>query len=254
MSDPNLNTYNSATVIKWYDHLDALTPIEKYFFELHKDLILRSNILDIGIGGGRTTAYLVSICKNYIGIDYSKGFVETVKTKFPNADIRLIDARDLSAFENNTFDLVNFSFNGIDYVSLDDRKKILSEINRVLKPNGVFFFSTHNKDHTTFDQLPWRNKSNNLITNLKTFIKLLPFLPKHLKQKEKEIRLKEYAIINDSAHNYGLFTFYTSPRFLKEQLNTYHFYDIALFSKNGKIENDETLDDWIFVTCKRSVT
>ncbi|MDP1801083.1 MAG: class I SAM-dependent methyltransferase [Bacteroidota bacterium] len=252
MSELNLNTYNSDAVIKWYKHLNEITFVEKKIFETHKDLLASSKILDIGIGGGRTTAYLLDKCKSYTGIDYSKGFVDAVKKKYPNADIRLADARDLKAFENNSFDLVNFSFNGIDYVGPEDRKKIFNEIYRVLKPGAFFFFSTHNKDHKTFDQFPWLDKNNSFITNLKTFVKLLPFLPRHLKQKRKEINLNDYSVINDSAHNYGLLTFYTSPQFLKKQLTHHSFNEICLLSKNGETVSDDKLDDWIFVTCKRS--
>lgn len=254
MSELNLNTYNSDAVIKWYKHLDAITVVEKKVFETHKDFLTNAKVLDIGIGGGRTTAYLIDKCKSYTGIDYSKGFVDTVKKKYPQGDIRLMDARDLKGIESNSCDLVNFSFNGIDYVGPEDRIKIFSEIHRVLKPNALFFFSTHNKDHKTFNQFPWRDKNNGFITNLKTFIKLLPFLPRHFSKKKEEIHLTDHAVINDSAHNFGLLTFYTSPKFLKEQLTDNLFNEIKLFSKEAEIVSDDQLDDWIFVTCKRSAS
>ncbi len=253
MNDSNLNTYTSTNVINWYTHLTEITAAEKHLFELHKEFLSKANVLDIGIGGGRTTAYLIDKCAGYIGVDYSQGFVEIVKQKYPKANIQLADARDLIPFEDKKFDVINFSFNGIDYVGLEDRKKIFSEINRVLKPNGLFFFSTHNKDHFTFDQQPWTDKNNSFFTNLKTFIKLLPFLPKHALQKKKEIRFNDYSIINDSAHNYSLMTFYTSPQFLKKQLKDHHFADVKLFSKDAKEVDEKKLDDWIFVSCKKSL-
>lgn len=254
MNDGNLNTYTSTNVINWYTDLNEITRVENYLFELNKELLANAFVLDIGIGGGRTTAYLLDKCANYIGIDYSQGFVDVVKKKYPKTNIQLADARDLIQFEDKKFDIVNFSFNGIDYVDLNDRKKILSEINRVLKPNGLFFFSTHNKNHYTFDRQPWTNKNNSFFTNFKTFIKLLPFLPKHARQKKKEIRFNDYAIMNDSAHNYSLMTFYTSPQFLKKQLQEHCFAEVQLFSKDTKQVNENELDDWIFVSCKKSLS
>lgn len=254
MNDSNLNTYNSPEVISWYANLNEITPVEKYLFDSNKDLLSKASVLDIGIGGGRTTSYLIDKCTKYTGIDYAQGFVDSVKKKYPNANIQIADARNLSNFKDKEFEIVNFSFNGIDYVGAEDRKKIFSEINRVLKPNGLFFFSTHNKDHSTFDRQPWTDKNNSFFTNLKTFIKLLPFLRRHALQKKNELRFNDYAIINDSAHNYSLMTFYTSPQFLKKQLQNHHFTDIFLFSKNAKQENEKDLDDWIFVSCKRSLT
>lgn len=254
MKENNRESYNAKAVVNWYANLSELTAIEKSVFKTYEGIITEANLLDIGIGGGRTTQYLVSKAKNYTGIDYALEFVKHAKHKFPEADIRLMDARDLSSFKDNTFDFVNFSFNGIDYVDLKNRVKILNEVNRVLKPNGVFFFSTHNKSHSTFNKLPWRNNRNSLYTNIKTFIKLAPFLPVHNKKKSEEVYNADYAIVNDSAHNFSLMTFYTSPQFLKEQLVTSKFSDIEMFLKNGNRETDEKLDDWIFAVCKKLTT
>jgi SAM-dependent methyltransferase len=184
--DNNLLTYNAGSVVKWYEQLAEITIAEKTIFDRYAALISEGDLLDIGIGGGRTTAFLSDKCKSYTGIDYSQEFVSSCKKRFPVLKIQLCDARNLSGFDNNTFDFVNFSFNGIDYTDTDGRQNILSEINRVLKPNGIFFFSTHNKDHSTFYKNPWRNKENGVIINLKTFIKLLPFQFRKLRNRKKE--------------------------------------------------------------------
>ena len=110
MNDSNLNTYNSYEVINWYKNLGGITQVEKYFFESNKDLLPKASVLDIGIGGGRTTDYLIDKCANYTGIDYSQGFVDVVKKKYPKADILNADARNLLNFEAKKFDIVNFSF------------------------------------------------------------------------------------------------------------------------------------------------
>lgn len=246
MSRLNLDTYNDQLVVNWYKALTGLTPVEKQVFGNYAPLL--GNVLDIGIGGGRTTAYLLDKCTSYTGIDYSKGFAELVGQKYPGADIRYMDARNLEAFENNSFDLVNFSFNGMDYTDLDGRKKILAEIYRVLKPGGIFFFSTHNKSHHTFNKPAWSNPANSFFVNLKTFIKLLPHLPTHYKHKKNEHIQTDYAIINDSAHNYRLLTFYTTPAFLRGQLTGYGFANAVFYTLAGEVKTDEELDDWIFVT------
>lgn len=247
----NLNTYSSPSVINWYAKLKDITPVELRIFETHRDFLKQSVVLDIGIGGGRTTRYLKDKCKTYIGIDYSEGFVAQIKKEFPETTSLVMDARDLSAFKDHSFDFVNFSFNGIDYVNLEDRIKILSEIERVLKPNGFFFFSTHNKDHKSFQMAPWRSEYTSVFTNIKTFIKLSPFLLRKLKNKKHEQILPDYAIINDSAHNYSLFTFYTSVSFLKKQLSESKFDKPVLCSKTGEEVKDTELDDWIFVLVKK---
>ncbi len=251
MTDKNLGVYNSKKVVSWYSRLKELIPVEKMIFERYKDLLADGAILDIGIGGGRTTNYLLRQCKNYTGIDYSGSFIASVKQNFPDAQCFVMDARDLRTFKNASFDLVNFSFNGIDYVDNEGRKKILSEISRILTPGGIFFFSTHNKNHRSFNISPWRNKDNSLFVNVKTFIKLLPFFLKKIWRKKQELINEDYAIINDSAHNYNLTTYYTTPAFLRKQLAEYTFSEIEFYLKSGEKKEDGELDDWIFVSAKK---
>lgn len=249
IKENNQEVYNSKQVVNWYKNLPGLVPVEKIIFEKYKDMLKNGNVLDIGIGGGRTTQFLYPISKLYTGIDYSKSFIEEASKKFPHV-CKVMDARDLSAFENNSFDFVNFSFNGIDYVDGIGRQKILDEIFRVLNPKGIFFFSTHNKDHASFNVSPWLNKNNSMTVNIKTFIKLLPYFFRKLKS--KEVFEKEFAIINDSAHNYSLMTFYTSALHLRNQLIATGFTETNFFGKEGQKQDDKNLGDWIFVTSQKN--
>lgn len=249
--EKNLRIYSSKQVVDWYRRLREIIPVEKKIFEQHDGLLRQENLLDIGIGGGRTTSYLLTRCKKYSGIDYSAKFVETVKKEWPGADCRVMDARDLTSLKEGCFGFVNFSFNGIDYVDAEGRKQILSGISRVLKPGGIFFFSTHNKDHVSFNKAPWLNRNNSLFTNLKTFLKLLPFLNRKRTGKKREQIFNDYAVITDSAHNYRLMTFYTTPGFLRKQLAAEGFEEINFYLRSGEKKEDHQLEDWIFVTAKK---
>src|SRR3989338_8328332 len=55
-----------------------------------------------------------------------------------------MDAAQLD-FPNNHFDYALFSFHGLDYLFPEEqRTRALHEIHRVLKPGGLFAFSSHN--------------------------------------------------------------------------------------------------------------
>lgn len=141
--DPNLDTYNSPEVTSYYSSLDYLTPCERLLFDEYLDPGM--TILDLGVGGGRTTSYLSSIAKRYVGADYAAEMIAACRRKFPNLEFETADAADLSIFAGSSFDAVVMAFNSIDSVVPDEsRYQALHEIHRVLKPNGILIFSSHN--------------------------------------------------------------------------------------------------------------
>ena len=141
--DPNINRYNSPEVTSHYAALDYLTPCERLLFDqyLRPDMY----ILDLGVGGGRLTPHLSSIAGRYVGADYAAEMVAACRKKFPQLEFAVANAADLSSFDSSGFDAVVMAFNAFDYVLPDQaRIRALREIRRVLRPGGVFIFSSHN--------------------------------------------------------------------------------------------------------------
>ncbi len=193
-------------------------------------------ILDIGVGAGRSTRQLLEISKDYVGIDYSEAMVHAAKAARPGVDFRYDDARDLSAFEDGQFDLVWFSFNGIDYVSHEDRLKILSEVRRVLKPTGAFCFSAHNRDHPVREahDLSHIVFSLNPITLLKGVVTYPLGLIHSSYMKKHEVISDDFAILNDEAFYYRHLTYYISEEKQTIQLGNAGFCNVRSYGMNGK--------------------
>lgn len=142
-TDANLRTYEAQEVAAHYAALDYLTPCERLLFQTY--IPAGSAILDLGVGGGRTTAFLASRASRYVGVDYAAVMIKKCEAKFHNLEFVLADAADLSQFPDASFDAVVFAFNGIDYVLPDNRRRsCLAHIHRILKPRGVLIFSSHN--------------------------------------------------------------------------------------------------------------
>lgn len=243
ISDSNKRVYSTAEVVNWYSRLDLEVKPERMVLEKLTPFLRNQRILDIGVGGGRSTKVLREIAEDYTGIDYSPDFVEAMQKNFPDARCLCLDARDLSIFDDHSFGFVMFSLNGIDYVAHDDRIRILEEIYRVLGPGGFFFFSSHNRDY----------KPSRAITMgmLKESLHNLWYLRKHLRMKKLEVRTDDYAILNDNAHKFSLLTYCTSINKQLEQLATVGFAETEAYDMKGhKVTTDES-SAWIhFLTRK----
>ena len=242
----NQKTYAKAKVLDYYDGLGELFPAEKVLFEKLSAKIENSNILDIGVGGGRTTKYLLPLTSDYTGVDYVPEFVERVKTKYESGKFLCGDARNLKEFADETFDFVLFSYNGIDAVSHEDRLKILKEIYRVLKTGGTFMFSSHNRDYRYFKKPYWLIEPRINVALVKNVLSYAFFLPRHLRMKKHEISVDEYAIVNDSDHRFSLLLYYIGINRQVEQLEKIGFSDIEAYNAHGESVNTDTESFWIY--------
>jgi SAM-dependent methyltransferase len=119
-------------------------------------LVRSKRVLDLGVGGGRTVALLSLLTDQYIGVDYSPEMVAACRARYPGKEFRVVDARDMSVFEDGSFEFVFFSYNGIDTVGEQDRTKIYHEVHRVLSEEGLFAFSTLNKDGRSYKESPFQ--------------------------------------------------------------------------------------------------
>jgi len=143
MNAANLEIYNRPDVAADYAVLDYLTPCERLLFDLH--IKPGAAILDLGVGGGRTTPYLSSKASRYVGVDYAPEMIRACRQKYPGLEFLVAEASNLSALEASSFDAVVCAFNGLDYVIPDEARALcFKECWRVLKPEGVLLFSSYN--------------------------------------------------------------------------------------------------------------
>jgi len=99
-------------------------------------------ILEVGAGTGRYSFYYLNKGHAVTTLDIVSKNVEIMKEKAKsiksgNIDIKLGDARDLSQFESNTFDVVLCLGPIYHLPKPEDRIKCIDECIRVLKPDGI---------------------------------------------------------------------------------------------------------------------
>jgi ubiquinone/menaquinone biosynthesis C-methylase UbiE len=247
----NLNIYESERIAAFYAHQDFLFKAESEIFGLIAEKLNEMDVLDVGIGGGRTTYYLANKCKTYLGIDYSQNMIHKAKQNFPALNFRCEDARNLDFASNASFDFVFFSYNGIDSVSYEDRNLILKELYRVLRPGGFFAFSSHNKDYKYFDKFPWQQNLPLTLNNIKHCLKVMLHLPRILKLRRKNTYSSHYAHVLDEAHFYSLYNFYISPSAQINDLKDIGFTEIRTFHKNGGEISNYSDTDFVYYLCKK---
>lgn len=254
VDEVNRKAYTSKPVLNWYQNLDVIQAPERAILEKISSQIKDKRLLDISIGGGRTTAFLLPISRDYVGIDYAPDLVETAQRRYPEATILCRDARDLKSFADATFDFALSSNNGLDYMVHEDRIRVLGEICRVLKRGGLFMFSTHNRDYKHFDRLPWQQGLSFDLKFFKNCAHALCYLPKHLSLKKHAVYRDEYAVINDNAHGYALLTYYISINSQVAQLEQTGFGETEAYDFDGRVCQAGTTSPWIYyLTRKQSV-
>ncbi|NCJ08459.1 methyltransferase domain-containing protein [Synechococcales cyanobacterium C] len=249
MSIDTLNQlfYTKRDVILDYASQASLWPEETTIFEKFKSYIHDKSVLDLGCGGGRTTSALSSLTTQYIGLDYSMQMVEVCKSKYPHLMFLQGDASDMHFFEAEQFDFILFSFNGLDCMSHLKRVKTLSEVYRILKPKGVFAFSSHSrlyKGRVVFFDVTDFNPLHN-IRNLLSYFKT---------RKYHDIT-NNYEILSDPLAGYGHLTYYIDKKDQVRQLEDRGFCNIDIINqKNQWIEKDLVDQEscWFHYICKKS--
>lgn len=147
LGTPNDEVYASKEAVRKYRekvHSEGLfdgeaAVLDKYFVEEG------ATVLDLGCGAGRTTKPLADRGFDVVGVDQSEPMVEAARELYPDVDFRVGDAVDLSD-PAETYDYVLFSNNGLDCIYPEpQRYQAMREIRRVLRPGGLFAFSSHNR-------------------------------------------------------------------------------------------------------------
>lgn len=248
----NQKVYEINEIQKIYLNREELQKPERVIFDNLKNKIFNKKILDIGVGGGRTTKYLLEYSNDYVAIDYSDKMISGLRKKFPNVKAYNCDAGNMTIFKDEEFYFILFSFNGIDYCDDTQRKKILKEIYRVLQYNGYFVFSSHNANKPSFNKdAPEIHLELNVFSNLKNIFRFIKESYYVYKNKKCEVFEEDYSIINDSSHRYRLLTYHLTIEKQINQLINVGFNNVEAYNLTGnKVELDNE-SNWIYYVCQK---
>lgn len=162
----NKDLYESHSVIDKYASNNVrhrcLNNPEKYFIDDYD--IKDKKVLVLGSGIGRVPSNLLLFGNSVVGLELSDKLYELSNLLFPNEKFKELkfvhgNAVHLEMFKDNSFDVVWFPQNGIDYtLDLQDRYRIIREMTRVCKVGGIVSFSSLNSTAFCLSyKIPWRH-------------------------------------------------------------------------------------------------
>jgi SAM-dependent methyltransferase len=240
----NQRTYRDSGVVEEYAGERELFTAERVILGAIESAIRGGSILDLGVGGGRTTASLLQVSGRYLGIDNSEPLIAASRRRHPGVTFAIDDARVLDSVKQELFDLVVFSFNGIDYVNHEDRLTILAQVYRRLRPGGLFWFSSHNlrtpvRKPWHLSHYQWRQSVQTTLANLKDIARN----HWHYGQRAATQTAGDgYAILVDEGHEFRLVTYYVEPAEQLRQLRTQGFEGIRVFDFSGTERNADAME------------
>ncbi len=158
------NFHTKEDYIIYLKHLFAYEFAKQY---LNENLL----VLDVGCGEGYGASY-ISDTLRVMAVDVNKEIIKRARIKYANRSVNFMvyDGINLP-FANESFDAI-ISFQVIEHV--EDDKRFISEIYRILKNKGLFIITTPNKrNRLGFRQKPWNifHKREYNFKELKTVLK-----------------------------------------------------------------------------------
>jgi SAM-dependent methyltransferase len=202
------------------------------------------DVLDVGVGTGRTSLYLAPLARRYEAIDYSPVMVNHVRATMPQISVRVADMRDLSAFADACFDFVFATNNVFDAVSHIDRLRTLRETARVLRPGGMLMFSAHNRRYRDALQGPHLRWSRNPGTEVRYLRQWARQMANHARVGKLRREDADYALLNDGGHDYACLHYYIDQTTQRRQLGGVGFELLEAFDAVGRtLDADDPAPD-----------
>jgi SAM-dependent methyltransferase len=213
LEDFNVGAWEDGDYVGSYTGRD-IAPVEAVLLARFGEA-LAGPVLELGSGPGRVTRVLVQLSPNVTALDISERMVEACRRNVPEAHSELGDLRDLSRFADGAFRAVVGANNVIDVLGDDARREALAEMARVLTPDGILLFSSHNQANIPRLDTSIGSYARGALRSPGTFARAI-YHSRHLPRRVRNRRFartfetdaSEYAIVNDPVHEHRLAHYY----------------------------------------------
>jgi len=152
------------------------------------------------------------------------------------------------------FDFALFSFNGIDCVDHSTRIRGISEVHRILTKDGLFVFSSHNRNALRPRTRPMIQFSPDPRRQLRLLKAFIAAWRNHQHNKKLETSAADYALVNDHSHQFSLLMYYIGKKDQLEQLRNHGFDVIDIYDNMGRRlsrDADDSDSPWIYYVARK---
>jgi SAM-dependent methyltransferase len=224
----NDRTWSRPDLVVEYDR-DDLRPVETVLLSRYRDT-LAGRVLELGCGAGRVTGHLAGIAAEVHAIDRSPAMVAACAAAYPSVSVGQGDIRDLSGLDKESYDAVVAAFCVIDVLDDADRRWFLDELRRVVRPDGLVIFSSHNRGCPP-GGITLRG------AGVLHGVARIRHLPRWLSNRRRILPAQrvepDYAILNDIAHDWSLLHYYVTRDAQARQLDQHGFTLVECLDLDG---------------------
>jgi SAM-dependent methyltransferase len=202
-----------------------LLPVEVMILVSYREALARRT-LEVGCGAGRILGYVAELGGEAQGIDISAAMVAHCRSRYPAANTRVGDLANVGESAEGPFDAVLALDNVLDVFDDSERRRVLTDLNMLLAPDGLLIFSSHNLAYAdgaararrpTTAPVGHRMRARRLFADVASrppsnVANAALRLPRRIRNRRRLAPLQRrgpgYAVINDSAHDYALLHYY----------------------------------------------
>jgi SAM-dependent methyltransferase len=238
----NRGVYAKRELVQQYAAKRMLYPAEAAVLKRYRDDVAERRVLELGCGAGRLAAHLRPLTAHCVGIDISPHMVEYCQKLLPDLTFAVGDMNELTEFPDAGFSTVFAIANLLDVVDHDDRLDVLRAIHRLLAPNGLFVFSSHNLNWSQMGEPPHLELSLRPLVLARRVVDHARARYQRARHRHLEQHTRDYAVVTDSGHEYSVLHYYVGRQTQRRQLADLGFTLLDTLDPDGRLLSD-TDDD-----------